>query len=232
MAQPLAIDAWRAHCAALVRRFAPRYDAPGESVYAPALLERLSAAAGPEAIVACGVGQHQMWVAQHWSFGHGRAHLTSAGLGAMGYGLPAALGAQLAHPEKTVFCITGDGSLMMNVQELATIKRYNLPVKIVLLNNSGLGLVRQWQQLFHAERYSEVDLSDNPDFVAVAQAFGIDAFALEHRAELDAAIAKLLHTPGPVLCNVKIDPRANVWPLVPPGKSNIDMLEEGPRAST
>lgn len=225
LAQPLELNAWRAHCAGLRRSFAPRYDAPGTGVYAPALLRQLSEAAGSDAIVACDVGQHQMWVAQHWHFPHGRAHLTSAGLGAMGYGLPAAIGAQLAQPDARVVCVSGDGSIMMNVQELATLKRYGIPVKIVLLDNSCLGMVRQWQELFHAERYSEVDLSDNPDFVAVAQAFGIEAFAVEERDRVDDAIARLLAAEGPVLCHVKIDPRANVWPLVPPGKSNAQMLE-------
>jgi acetolactate synthase I/II/III large subunit len=224
LARPLAIDAWRARCAGMRAQFAYRYDAPGEGVYAPALLQQLSVAAGEEAIVSCDVGQHQMWVAQHWRVPRGRAHLSSSGLGTMGYGLPAAIGAQLARPDATVICVSGDGSIMMNVQELATLRRYGIPVKIVLLDNACLGMVRQWQELFHAERYSEVDLSDNPDFVLVAKAFGIDAFCVERRDEVDGAIARLLATPGPVLCHVKIDPRANVWPLVPPGKSNAQML--------
>jgi acetolactate synthase I/II/III large subunit len=225
LAQPLTLRAWRAHCAGLHASFAPRYDAPGEGVYAPAMLRQLSLAAGSDAVVACDVGQHQMWVAQHWRMAHARTHLTSAGLGTMGYGLPAAIGAKLARPDATVICVSGDGSIMMNVQELATLKRYRVPVKIVLLDNSCLGMVRQWQELFHAERYSEVDLSDNPDFVAVAQSFGIDAFAVERRDQVEDAIERLLAADGPVLCHVKIDPRANVWPLVPPGKSNAEMLE-------
>lgn len=217
---------WQAHCAQLKQRFKPRYDAPGAGVYAPALLRQLSLKAGEHAFVSCDVGQHQMWVAQHWRMASGRNHLTSAGLGTMGYGLPAAMGAWLACPERPVVCVSGDGSIMMNIQELATLRRYGIPVKIVLLDNAALGLVRQWQELFHAERYSEVDLSDNPDFTEVAQAFGIEAFSVSRRDEVDAALDRLLTAKGPALLHVKIDPRANVWPLVPPGHDNASMLGE------
>ncbi len=216
---------WRAHCDALRVLYRNRYDAPGEDIYAPALLHALSRAAGPEAIVTCDVGQHQMWVAQHWQIHAIENHLTSGGLGTMGYGLPAALGAQLARPQARVICVSGDGSIMMNIQELATARRYGIPVKIVLLDNGCLGMVRQWQELFFQERYSEIDLSDNPDFVALARAFGLEAFAITRRDEVPAAIERLLATPGPVLCHVRIDPRANVWPLVPPGKSNGEMMD-------
>ncbi|MGH8078263.1 MAG: acetolactate synthase 2 catalytic subunit, partial [Lysobacter sp.] len=163
---------WRTTCLERKQRHAARYNAPGHSVYAPALLKRLSELA-PDAVVSCDVGQHQMWVAQHWRFNDPRKHLTSGSLGAMGFGLPAALGAQLANPEDQVICVSGDGSFLMNVQELATIGRYNLPIKIVLLDNQRLGMVRQWQELFFERRYSETDLSDNPDFVALTASFGI-----------------------------------------------------------
>ena len=225
LAQPLQIEPWRVHCAALHDLYRSRYDAPGTDIYAPALLHDLSLAAGERAIVSCDVGQHQMWVAQHWQIEAIHAHLTSGGLGAMGYGVPAALGAQLAQPQACVICVTGDGSIMMNIQELATLRRYAIPVKIVLLDNACLGMVRQWQELFFAERYSEVDLSDNPDFVALARAFGLEAFGIERREQVPDAIRRLLETPGPVLCHVRIDPRANVWPLVPPGKSNGEMMD-------
>ena len=144
----------------------------------------------------------------------------------MGFGLPAAIGAQIGRPESSVVNVTGDGSIMMNLQELATIGRYQLPVKILLLDNSGLGMVRQWQQLFLGQRYSETDLSDNPDFVRVAQSFGFDAFALGHRDHEQTAIRRLLDTPGPVLAHVHLDPRANVWPIVPPGADNSTMWRE------
>jgi acetolactate synthase-1/2/3 large subunit len=225
-AAPLAIDSWFVHTTSNARRNAFRYDAPGEGVYAPALLNELSKTAGDRFVAACDVGQHQMWVAQHCEFSRPEAHLTSGGLGAMGYGLPAGLGAKMANPEAHVVTVSGDGSFMMNIQELATLRRYGVALKIVLLDNSSLGLVRQWQELFFAENYSEVDLSDNPDFVAVAQAFGIEAFMIDRRDQVTDAIARLLAAPGPCLMHVLIDPRENVWPLVPPGKSNTEMMHD------
>ncbi len=226
-AWPANADAWKAECSAAKAASAWDYDAPGKGVYAPALLKQLSEAAGDKAIFTCDVGQHQMWVAQHCRFYRPQAHLTSAGLGTMGYGVPAGVGALFAEPDATVITVTGDGSIMMNIQELATIRRYRLPLKILLLDNSQLGMVRQWQELFFEENFSEVDLSDNPDFADVARSFGIEAFTVDHRAEVPAAIERLLATRGPILCHVRIDPRENVWPLVPPNRSNIEMMEKG-----
>ncbi len=225
-AQPLTIDPWIIRSTSNAKRNAFRYDAPGEGVYAPALLNALSRAAGDSFVAACDVGQHQMWVAQHCEFSRPEAHLTSGGLGAMGYGLPAGLGAKLARPDAHVVTISGDGSFMMNIQELATLRRYGVALKIVLLDNSSLGLVRQWQELFFAENYSEVDLSDNPDFVAVAQAFGVEAFMIDRRDQVEAGIDRLLAASGPCLMHVLIDPKENVWPLVPPGKSNGEMMHD------
>jgi len=220
---------WRTACQQRARDCAARYDAPGETVYAPALLKRLSEMA-PDAVVACDVGQHQMWVAQHWRFDHPRKHLTSGALGAMGFGLPAAVGAQLSQADKNrtdaqVICVSGDGSFLMNVQELATVARYRLPIKIVLLDNQALGMVRQWQELFFERRYSEVDLSDNPDFAAVATAFGIQSSYVDRADGVEAALQRLLDTPGPALLHVAIDQAANVWPLVPPNHNNAQMLD-------
>ncbi|WP_293943466.1 acetolactate synthase 2 catalytic subunit [Sphingomonas sp.] len=216
---------WRDQCAAQKKLWALEYDAPGNGVYAPAMLKTLSERAGDKAIFTCDVGQHQMWVAQHCRFVRPQAHLTSAGLGTMGYGIPAGIGALLAEPDATVITVSGDGSIMMNIHELATLRRYRLPLKIVLLDNSQLGMVRQWQELFFDENFSEIDLSDNPDFAEVARSFGIEAFTVDHRSEVSGAIDRLLATSGPVLCHVRIDPRANVWPLVPPNSSNVEMLE-------
>ncbi|WP_411833073.1 acetolactate synthase 2 catalytic subunit [Pseudoxanthomonas mexicana] len=221
-------QAWRETCQQRREKFGFRYDAPGSDIYAPGLLKRLSEIAPDDAIVACDVGQHQMWVAQHWRFHHPRNHLTSGALGTMGFGLPAAMGAQFACPDRTVVLVSGDGSFMMNVQELATIARCRLPVKIVLLDNSALGMVRQWQELFFAERYSEIDLSDNPDFAALAQVFGIPARRIDLRSQVDEALADLLAQPGPALLHVAIDIKANVWPLVPPNHANSSMLESNP----
>jgi acetolactate synthase-1/2/3 large subunit len=226
LAQPLTIDPWRAACAGLRDRYRWRYDAPGEDIYAPALLRRLSEIGGDRLVVAADVGQHQMWVAQHCRFTRVAAHLSSGGLGTMGFGLPAAIGAKLAQPDAAVVCVTGDGSFMMNVQELATLQRYGLAVKIVLLDNSSLGMVRQWQELFFDRRFSEVELSDNPDFVKVAEAFRIPAFAIERRDEVEPALQRLLAAPGSMLLHVRIDPKRNVWPLVPPGRGNGEMMQE------
>jgi acetolactate synthase-1/2/3 large subunit len=223
---PLAprIAPWVERCVRDNTQYAARYDAPGEGVFAPALLKELSERAGDRFIAACDVGQHQMWTAQHCRFSTPQAHLTSGGLGAMGYGLPAGMAAKLARPDAHVVTISGDGSFIMNIQELATLKRYKIPLKIVLLDNSMLGLVRQWQDLFFDGNLSEVDLSDNPDFAAVARAFGIDAFRISRRDEVSPGIERLLDAPGPCLAHVIIDPRENVWPLVPPGKSNAEMI--------
>jgi acetolactate synthase-1/2/3 large subunit len=166
-----------------------------------------------------------MWVAQHYTFKNPRQHMTSGGLGTMGYGMPAAIGAHFANPESRVITMSGDGSIMMNVQELATIKRYKLPVKVVVFDNNALGMVRQWQELFFDNRFSEVDLSDNPDFARLAEAFEIPAITVRTKAEVPAAIDALLNTPGPLFVHVLIDPKENVWPLVPPGKNNSQMME-------
>ncbi|RKQ69318.1 acetolactate synthase large subunit [Litorimonas taeanensis] len=194
-------------------------------VYAPKLLHDLSRRADDSAIFTCDVGQHQMWVAQHCYFDDPKDHITSGGLGTMGFGLPAGLGAKLGAPERTVITVSGDGSIMMNIQELATLNRYGIPLKIVLLDNSVLGMVRQWQEVFFDKNYSETNLDDNPDFAEVARAFQIEAFTVNTADEMDAGIDRLLSTDGPVLMHVKIDPNENVWPLVPPGRSNADMME-------
>ena len=201
------------------------YNAPGEGVFAPQLLNELSQKAGPGFIAACDVGQHQMWVAQYCEFSRPQAHITSGGLGSMGFGLPAGIGAKLAEPDACVVTITGDGGVMMNIQELATVNRFKIPLKIIILDNSRLGMVRQWQEFFFERNFSEVDLSDNPDFVKVAEAFGIPAFRVDARNQVSAGIDRLLAAEGPILMHVIIDPNDNVWPLVPPGKNNAEMLE-------
>jgi len=218
-------QSWQQQCIHWKTEFDWRYDAPGEGIYAPAMLRKLSELGGENLTIACDVGQHQMWVAQHCHFSDPLKHLTSGGLGTMGYGLPAAIGAKLAKPESTVVCVSGDGSIMMNIQEMATLKRYGLNVKILLLNNASLGLVRQWQEVFFNGNYSEVDLSDNPDFAAVATAFGTKARTIHQRSEVTESLQWLLNTDGSALLQVLIDPRENVWPLVPPGKANHQMMK-------
>ena len=203
------------------------YNKPGDDIYAPLLLNQLSEKLPDNSVVSCDVGQHQMWVAQHMTFDHPMNHLSSGGLGTMGFGLPAAIGAAIARPEDTVVLVSGDGSFMMNVQELASIKRKNLPVKIVLLDNQRLGMVKQWQQLFFEERYSETDLSDNPDFVTLASAFDIPGRMITKRQEVLPALDEMLQAEGAWILHVCIDERENVWPLVPPGAGNHEMMTEG-----
>lgn len=223
-----AIDAWRERCARTRTEEGFTLPPPDDALSPQRFLHALSAAADERTYVSCDVGQHQMWVAQYYGFRSPRLHLTSGGLGAMGFGLPAAIGAQLADPQARVITVTGDGSFMMNVQELATLKRYALPVKIVLFDNQYLGMVRQQQELFYAGRYSAVDLSDNPDFVEVARAFGIPALRASRADEMQAAVEACLETPGPLLLHLPIGREANVWPIVGAGRANEEMILETP----
>lgn len=224
--QALEIHDWQ-HQVRVLRDTHPwRYDHPGEAIYAPLLLKQLSERKPTNSVVTTDVGQHQMWAAQHMGFTRPENFITSSGLGTMGFGLPAAVGAQVARPDDTVICISGDGSFMMNVQELGTVKRKQLPLKIVLLDNQRLGMVRQWQQLFFSERYSETTLTDNPDFLTLASAFGIPGQKITRKDQVEAALDALLNSDGPYLLHVSIDEYENVWPLVPPGASNSQMLEK------
>lgn len=225
LSMPLQINKWRSHCENMAIDFAWQYDHPGDNIFAPALLKSLSDQMPKSSVVTTDVGQHQMWVAQHMQFAQPENFLTSGGQGAMGFGLPSAIGAQMSRPDDTVIAVSGDGSFMMNVQELGTLKRYNVPVKIVLVDNARLGMVRQWQQLFFEERYSETDLSDNPDFVVLAQAFDIKARAITTKHQVNDAIKEMLAHDGPYLLHVKINEMDNVWPLVPPETANEGMLE-------
>ena len=224
------IDGWVTHCQRSKSEHRHNYDKPGNGIYAPQLLRQLSAQLPRNSVVSCDVGQHQMWVAQHMRFHDTRNHLTSGGLGTMGFGLPAAIGAAVARPNDTIVLVSGDGSFMMNVQELNTIKRRQLsgkmPIKIVLLDNQKLGMVRQWQELFFDGRYSETDLCDNPDFVTLARAFGIGGRTITRRDQVAEALNEMLATEGAWLLHVRINALENVWPLVPPGAANHEMLEE------
>ena len=218
------IAAWREECLKSKEAYAWKYNAPGDGVYVPAMLKELGDRADEKTIITCDVGQHQMWVAQHYGFRRPELHLTSGGSGAMGFGLPAAIGAALGRPDCRVICVSGDGSIMMNIQEMATLKRYNIPVKILLVDNQALGMVRQWQELFFDKKYSEIDLWDNPDFVRLSEAFGIPAFFVRERKDVPRAIDRLLNERGPLLAHVAIEQAENVWPLVPPAKNNAEMV--------
>ncbi|MCS3406351.1 acetolactate synthase 2 catalytic subunit [Serratia sp. AKBS12] len=224
--QPLQIAGWQQRVAELKQDHTWRYDHPGQPIYAPLLLKQLSERMPANTVVTTDVGQHQMWTAQHMCFDRPENFITSSGLGTMGFGVPAAVGAQVARPDDMVICVSGDGSFMMNVQELGTIKRKGLPLKIVLLDNQRLGMVRQWQQLFFDGRYSETNLSDNPDFLMLASAFGIPGQRITRKDQVADALDALLNSEGPYLLQVSIDELENVWPLVPPGAGNETMLEK------
>ncbi|MUL16810.1 acetolactate synthase 2 catalytic subunit [Aliivibrio fischeri] len=216
---------WLEHVSSLRSEFKWRYDHPGELIYAPLLLKQLSDMMPNSSIVSTDVGQHQMWAAQHIQPRAPENYLTSAGLGTMGFGLPAAMGAKVARPDDQSILISGDGSFMMNVQELGTIKRKQIPVKMVLINNQRLGMVRQWQSLFFDGRHSETILDDNPDFVALAAAFGIPGKTITIKEEVEPALKEMLESDTAYLLHVLISEEENVWPLVPPGAANQDMVE-------
>ena len=226
--QPLNIEPWRVHVRALKAKLDFTYvENTGNRPIDPwALLNTLSNRKPQNAVICTDVGQHQMWSAQHMQHFAPENYITSAGFGTMGFGLPAAVGAKKARPQDDVILVTGDGSFMMNVQELGSIKRGKLPVKILLLDNQRLGMVRQWQDLFWNKRRSETILDDNPDFVMLANAFGIPAERIESADEVDGALTRLLESDSAYLLQVCIPPDECVWPLVPPGACNADMVEE------
>ncbi|MCK6391870.1 MAG: thiamine pyrophosphate-dependent enzyme, partial [Azonexus sp.] len=177
-----------------------------------------------EAAIATDVGQHQMWVAQAYPLRRPRQWLTSGGLGTMGFGVPAAIGAALAEPQRTVVCFTGDGSILMNIQELVTAAEQRANVKIVLMNNATLGLVHQQQTLFYGQRVFASEFAAMPDFVGAARALGIAAVDLDQTDNPQAVLADALHRPGPCLIHASIDAAQKVWPMVPPGAANRDMI--------
>lgn len=228
LAMPLQIDAWRADVQRLKQQYDFTYaENSGDTLINPWwLLHTLSQKRDKNSVIATDVGQHQMWSAQHMQHFDPKNYLTSAGFGTMGFGLPAAVGAQKARPQDQVILITGDGSFMMNIQELGSIKRGKLPVKILLLDNQRLGMVRQWQTLFFRGRHSETILEDNPDFLMLAQAFDIPGESIEKGSEVNDALDRLLNAEGPYLLHVCIHENENVWPLVPPGAKNDEMLED------
>ncbi len=188
------------------------------------VISELQKATDGEAIVSTDVGQHQMWAAQYYNPKHTRSFLTSGGLGTMGYGYPAAIGAKVGCFDREVWCITGDGSFQMNIQELATAVLYDIPVKIMMLNNSSLGMVRQWQKLFYERRWSGIDLAKCPDFAKIAEAYSATGITVTENDEVADAIREAQKNPGTVLLNFMTDKEADVYPMIPGGKTIHDMV--------
>ena len=188
------------------------------------MIQSLCEATGGEAIITSDVGQHQMWVAQYYDFPEPRRWINSGGLGTMGVGLPFAIGAQLGKPDDTVVCVTGDGSLIMTVQELATAVREEAPVKVMIVNNGHYGMVRQWQELFWDSRHVAVEMGESPDWVALGEAFGVSSARVESDGDLDEAIRATLDVDGPALLDVRVDPTENCYPMIPAGAAARDMV--------
>jgi acetolactate synthase-1/2/3 large subunit len=188
------------------------------------VIEKINELTQGDAIITTEVGQNQMWTAQAFKFTRPRTLLTSGGLGTMGYGFPAAIGAQVAFPDKTVIDIAGDGSIQMNIQELATAVQYNLPVKVAILNNHCLGMVRQWQQLFYEQKYIQSVFEVVPDFVKLAEAYGALGLRATKPEEVEPVIRQALSTPKPVLMDFLIDQNECVYPMVPAGAALTEML--------
>jgi acetolactate synthase-1/2/3 large subunit len=224
--------AWRARAAELQTahplRHAPRTQYPLHPIN---LCRFLGEILSPDTIVTTDVGQHQMWVAQAYPVRQPRTLLTSGGLGTMGFGLPAAIGAALAAPDRRVVCVSGDGSILMNVQELATLAELGLPVAVLIFNNAQLGMVRQQQELFYGRRYEAAHFTAVPDFAALAQAFGIRGLRLDPGRDPLGRLAEALAAPGPCVIDIPIHEQANVYPMVPPGAANRHMIAEPELAS-
>ena len=202
-----------------------RYKNSSEIIKPQFVIETLHNLTGGDAFVTSDVGQHQMWAAQYYKFNHPRRWINSGGLGTMGFGLPAAMGVQLKHPGETVACVTGEGSIQMNIQELSTCKQYHLPIKVLSLNNRYLGMVRQWQEFFHGNRFSESYMDALPDFVKIAEAYGHIGMRIDHPADVEPAMKEAFARKNDlVFMDFRTDPTENVFPMVPGGKGLSEVV--------
>jgi acetolactate synthase-1/2/3 large subunit len=212
------IERWRA-------QHPLRYDDSADSEIKPQyLLESLYQATGGECLLSTDVGQHQMWAAQYFHFAQPRRWINSGGLGTMGFGLPAAIGAAIAQPDLPSVLITGDGSIQMNIQELGTARQFDVPVKVIIANNGYLGMVRQWQELFWDGRYSQVDMGQWPDFVKLAEAYGCTGVRLTDKATLVDDLRAAIATEGPVVVDVRVTREESVYPMIAPGAAAREMV--------
>jgi acetolactate synthase-1/2/3 large subunit len=217
------IKAWRRiDCLKFTQDLSP--DAIIKPQYAVKRLNDICAATGRDTFITTEVGQHQMWAAQFINFDKPNRWMTSGGLGTMGYGLPAAMGVQVAHPGALVIDVAGEASILMNIQEMGTLAQYRLPVKIFILNNEYMGMVRQWQELLHGSRYSESYSAALPDFVKLAESFHATGLRARNLGELDAVIHRMLEIPGPVIADIAVDQKENCYPMIPSGAAHNDMI--------
>ena len=215
---------WHASITAWRNEQRLRFDRTSETIKPQYVVEKLYEITQGQAIIATEVGQNQMWAAQYYLFDHPRTLLSSGGLGTMGYGFPAAIGAQVAFPGKTVIDIAGDGSIQMNIQELATVAHYKLPIKIAILNNGYLGMVRQWQERFYDNVYAHTDIMTSPDFVKLAEAYGALGLRAKSNSEVETVIRAGLESDGPVIMDFVVEREESVYPMVPAGASIKDMI--------
>ncbi len=189
------------------------------------ILDAIRKATDGNAVVVSDVGQHQMWTARHYTWTRLNSHITSGGLGTMGFALPAAMGVKMAMPDDPVWVVAGDGGIQMNIQELATLQQEGLAIKIAIMDNGYLGMVRQWQQFFHSRNYSETPIT-GPDYVKLAEAYGVTGIRVTKREEVESVVKRAMETPGTVIIDFVIEQEANVYPMVAPGKAISDMIEE------